>query len=285
CAYGRCGHRTESQKDLWILHVLPHHLQRIELQCPVQCVVQPCTSPRTLALGSSASSSRNANGMLQATSQKPRRKQLDPTAEEPDLCTIEFDDFSCLQEDGGTFPFSSSSPAEEVLRQKLDPQRVLVTRKEPSRTEVSRPPVLAAPPKVIDPPPSILYEAWGIEVDKRLPPEPDSDDATPSSPDSDEDLDKDGLYAVHLTRHAAAAAAAAVPFISAASAAAPAVPAIASTSQHAAGDAASIPRADRGARKRTASSIPADYSARPAKSRRTSMQDISDLAADLTLDT
>ncbi|KAL1724052.1 hypothetical protein EV715DRAFT_190112 [Schizophyllum commune] len=270
CAYSRCSHRAPTQDDLWYQHVLPNHLQRIELKCPVQCVVRPHPSQRTLALENSASTSSRINGVLPTVSQRARRKQLEPEEEQVDLCTIEFDDF----QPGRTF-VSDNAPGAPFV-----PRHNIVTRPEPFRTEVSRPPVLVQPPKVLEPPPSILYHAWEIEVDKRLPPEPqeeDDEDEGPSEPDSDYDSDDCDPTPAHMPLIASSTPRPAADTTG---------PNSTPSSNQVASQANTDARyADRGARKRTAGSPPESCSARPSKSQRTSMQDISDLAADLHLNT
>ncbi|KAL1695480.1 hypothetical protein GGG16DRAFT_44979 [Schizophyllum commune] len=270
CAYSRCSHRAPTQEDLWHQHVLLNHLQRIELQCPVQCVVQPHPSQRTLALQNTASTSSRSIGLLPTVSQRARRKQLEPEEEQVDLCTIEFDDF----EPGRTFESDNARGAPFV------PRHNIVTHPEPFRTEVSRPPVLVQPPKVLEPPPSILYHAWEIEVDKRLPPEPqaeDDEDDGPSEPDSDYDSEDCDPTTAHMPVIASS-----TPRPFANETGSNSTPSSSQVASQANRDAR---YADRGARKRTAGSPPESCSARPSKTRRTSMQDISDLAADLHLDT
>ncbi|KAI5890711.1 uncharacterized protein SCHCODRAFT_02507891 [Schizophyllum commune H4-8] len=270
CAYSRCSHRAPTQEDLWYQHVLPNHLQRIELQCPVQsCTTKAVSALHTLALENSASTSSRAIGVLPTVPQRARRKQLEPEEEQVDLCTIEFDDF-----EPGQISVSDNASGAPCF-----PHQNIVTHPAPFRTEVSRPPVLVQPPKVLEPPPSILYHAWEIEVNKRLPPEPqeeDDDDDGPSEPDSDYDSEDCDPTPAHM------------PLI--VSSTGPPANATGSSltpsSSHVATQGNRDARyADRSTRKRTAGSPPETCSARPSKSRRTSMQDISDLAADLHLDT
>ena len=232
--------------------------------------LQPHPSQCTLALQNTASTSSRSIGLLPTVSQRARRKQLEPEEEQVDLCTIEFDDF----EPGRTFESDNARGAPFV------PRHNIVTHPEPFRTEVSRPPVLVQPPKVLEPPPSILYHAWEIEVDKRLPPEPqeeDDEDDGPSEPDSDYDSEDCDPTTAHMPVIASS-----TPRPLANETGSNSTPSSSQVASQANRDAR---YADRGARKRTAGSPPESCSARPSKTRRTSMQDISDLAADLHLDT
>ncbi|TRM69394.1 hypothetical protein BD626DRAFT_473927 [Schizophyllum amplum] len=351
CTFGRCGHRSSSQSDLWA-HILSTHLHRVELRCPVKsCTgkatsgtlatsrgynmsqhfrdahsgllgrkicppcdlfgplarpaplalvlqappalplaplpsslvaasVQPCSSDRILALAVSTfppSVATAGPSSVSASQQKTRHKQLDPGAVEDGVCKIEFGDLAHIPKRKGPFTFASTACHEEpVVGTQLDVRRNILTRLAPPRTEVSRAPVLLTAPAQIKPKISILYDAWEVEVDKRLPPEPeakdsdDSDSEYVSSSESDSDHDETQRYrgwpGVTVSSGVATQPRATAP---------PTLPRTEAdpTAQ------APLPTS---ARKRTAGGTPP--SARPAKSRRTSTHDITLQAADLSLD-